>query len=334
MRRRFAAVDVAGAAAFYGTLLAGALLCAPRLCGAAVSAAEGAAHAGPIIVEPAEIGLDATSNAVSAIVYVQNTGSEAVKGAMLRADDFVSTVTRERSGAQVLFAPIGGDKRSPTYTLDLQPKQRLPLQVFVERVWDAGPFETPSSIDEHKVAPLSARKSKVPFNVKLTTVSGVSQPLRVALGQELRLQLENQDPLNYAFKWQFLLAGQKIAEDTEAQLLSASGSQLVRVQIPADRFPGKLAAPFRQTTLEGTLNLVYAEGGGTSASAPNKAIPVFVALGHWPAETCEFVASVVALIVLVIGGVSSLFLTHALPNGFRRLALRRQLECWRRASGA
>jgi hypothetical protein len=285
----------------------------------------GEAYAGPVrVVGLPTIPIDPSTSSGFALLELKNVGPNRVAGLLLAGGDFVGDVTRQKLGAHLSFAAADESSGKLTRVIDLDPGQRLALRVIADGVWDAGTSRAPLFIDGLEFEHVTAQRNRVPLNVKLAAAGSAEAPLAVALGQACALGLENGDELNYPLSWELFLDGRAVPSTATPLLLPASGSKGFEVLLPADRFPGWIIGLFKENKPRGLLNVTYQKEGSASG-AMTRSFPIFLALGYWSPDERAWLGGLVCLVLLALGGLASLFLTHAIPNGFRRLKLQQQL---------
>jgi len=235
--------------------------------------------------------------------------------------------------SEVSWSTQGGvEKAELVVHFELSPRQRLLLEFRVAQLWDAGEFAAKVILAGRALGSIHAQKLRVPFGIELSTSGSDAQPLHAKKGEPLLLNLRNKDALNYALNWELVLDGEgggartaRAGCDSPTVALPASSDLPLRVCLPEPAFPGFPGAWFVEEVRRGVLKVSYAEHAGPAPS-PTKVFPVVVGLGARTEAQRRFACLVLTGFVLVLGGLCSLFLTHAIPNSFQRLALRQKLE--------
>lgn len=293
------------------------MLCAP-------TALAGEAYVGPLkVLRSPELVIEPATNRATGSLELQNL-SDVPQNASLYAGDFGSAASNGRVGGEVTFA-LGDEPAVTTKQLSLGPRQRVTLKLTASGLWDAGLLRAPLFLDDRQLGELRAQKLQVPFNVKLADGGSHQAPLNVEVKRSLVLRIENADPMSYGFQWTLTLGGAAPDSGKGRVAIGASSSVDIPIQPAEELFPNCLVGLFRRETRQGVLTLRYADApaGGVVAS---RTFPVHVTLDRHAAPVRTFVSTVLTFIILALGGLSSLYLTYAVPNALRRLAVRGQLN--------
>lgn len=273
------------------------------------------------------IPIDPATTSGSGTLQLENLTDQRLCELSLHAEQLVSTLTGRAMDSEVAWsAPANAP-------FELGPKQRLALKLTVSRVWDAGEATASVRLGSAEIGRVRTERLRVPFAIELANAGTDASPLHVGRGEPLLLQLKNGDALNYGVEWQLLLDGDRIGEqqgkqgcDSQPVTLSASSSALVKLCLAERAFPSGPSAWFKERVRHGVLELSHAADRGAAGAPVSKVFPVVVALGVGTAEQRTAYCLLLTMVVLVLGGLCSLFLTHAIPNAFQRLALRARLE--------
>lgn len=280
----------------------------------------------------AAIAIDPATNAGSGVLVLENLTEQRFCELTLKAERFVSTLTRQAMDSEVTVL-VPGATPSDGAPFELAPKQRIEVKLTAARVWDAGEATAAVRLGRFTLGTLRAQRLRVPFAIELGNAGTEASPLHGERGKPLLFQVKNADALNYALAWELILDGESVAEqlgkqgcDSQPVTLGASSSGFLRVCLPERSFPGAPGSWFKERVRHGVLKLSHAADAGAQAAPASKVFPVVVALGvgsvGWRTARCLLLT----LVVLMLGGLCSLFLTHAIPNAFQRLALRAKLE--------
>jgi hypothetical protein len=270
-----------------------------------------------------ELVIDGATSAGQGTLVLENAGEQAVCGALLSGGDFVGKDPSRPLGASLTFAVAGTGKGTSTLVLDVEPNQRAVVDVFAQGVGELGEARAPLFLDGKPLEAVIARKPRVPFDVRLPKPGTEEAPLEVALDEPLRLRLQNADALGYRYRYR-LYIGEEEAASAEGLRLAAAAVAPLAVQVPRRFFPNRIAGLFRAEKRTGTLTLEFVDPDMKATAAP-RSHAVVVSLARWRPDTLAMVSTFAAFLVLTFGGLTSLYLTHGIPNAFRRMALKKRL---------
>jgi hypothetical protein len=270
-----------------------------------------------------ELVIDGATGAGQGTLVLENTGDKAVCSGLLSGGDFVGKDPSRPLGASLTFAAAGSGKRTATLPLDVEPNQRVVVEIFAQGIGDLGEARAPLFLDGKPLETVVARKPRVPFDVRLPKPGTEEAPVQVALGEPLRLRLQNADGLDYRYRYRFYIGEEDAASGQGLQIGAAAVAPLV-VEVPRKFFPNRVAGLFRAEKRTGTLTLELVDPDLRTTALP-RSHPVVLSLARWRPDTLAMVSTFAAFLVLTLGGLTSLYLTHGIPNAFRRMALKKRL---------
>jgi hypothetical protein len=95
--------------------------------------------------------------------------------------------------------------------------------------------------------------------------------------------------------------------------------------LPEELFPGA-SGLLKPKIVEGVLTVGYVDIANGPTTGPPREIPVVLSLGSCRSSVRDILRFVLCLLLLLGGGLASLFLHQSIPNRFRRLAIRTRLD--------
>ena len=277
--------------------------------------------------------IDPETNGGSGLVMLENHTGKKVSGLSLRADKFVNTLTERTIDSEVAWSSAGDEKAAVIYPFDLEPNERRAIKMTVSRVWDAGNFTAPVYLGKYLLGRIRAERLRVPFGITLADAGTEAKPLHAGQALPLVLTLKNGDALTYGLNWELVLEGDNVGEkqgragcDSQPVIISASSDLPLKLCLPARSFPSYPGALFKDRIVHGELRVSHAADRNGPVAPAMKVFPVVLGLGSSSEDLRTACCFVLTGIVLILGGLCSLFLRHAIPNSVQRLALRSRLD--------
>jgi hypothetical protein len=277
--------------------------------------------------------IDPETNAGTGLLMLENHTGQKVSGLSLRADKFVNTLTERTVDSEVAWSSASDEKAALIYPFDLEPNERRAIKMTVTRVWDAGNFAASVFLGKYPLGRLRAERLRVPFGITLANAGTEAKPLHAGQALPLILTLKNGDALTYGLNWELVLEGDNVGEkqgragcDSQPVIISASSDLPLKLCLPARSFPSYPGALFKDRVVHGELRVSHAADRNGPVAPAMKVFPVVLGLGSSSEDLRTACCFVLTGIVLILGGLCSLFLRHAIPNSVQRLALRSRLD--------
>ena len=264
---------------------------------------------------------DPASNSAAGILHVRDTSG---RGRIyLTAGEFTSVSTGKGVNAQVSFFLPDSQKGTPVLRLDLPAGEVVPVRVEVTNLWEAGELEDTLFADGKPLGTLRVLKYRVPFNVKLVAPNPDLPELTFTRGRKAHLSLKNDDGMTYVVRPVFAVGGHRF--NAPRVVLPPNGGETLELDPPGAWFGwGGLLKPLER---DGQLSLRFEAPGTTSDPGwPGKVIPFKAGLSVIDAGWQKFLAFLLVLILLALGGLASLLLRHWVPNSLGRARLRERLD--------
>lgn len=183
----------------------------------------------------------------------------------------------------------------------------------------AGPFQ---------IGTVTVAREKVPLGLTMTR-PGEPAPLPLVQGQTAWLTITNADSLAYPINWTLRLGGPPLHG---RMMVPAGGVVDLPLVVAADQMPSWAENLLRPGEREGTLELAYEPVAGR-APVVVRSFPVRVSLSRWGPVVQAAISNLVILLLLLLGAMASVFITHVVPLSIRRRKLYERLaELQRQAS--
>jgi len=275
------------------------------------------------LLTPAFVTIDSASNNSSILLQFAATKDGTYS---LRAEDFRSTVTGRPLGATITFSEPPDTSAKPILTKQLKSDASWLVKADVANVWEAG--ESVAKLvdgQENEIGTLTAVKYRFPFAIKIDAPNPDKPELSLTRNQAATITLKNEDAFSYPVAWQLDVDGETLKGSMIE--LPPNGSKSIAIQPPGSWFRGPLQGIFKNEDRNGRLTLNYEAGQSAQGRfLPGKSVGVVLHLSYWPTWVPQIFGTVILLIVLIAGGVSSLFVSYGIPNRLRQVNLREQLS--------
>lgn len=300
-----------------------------RLFGVAVLLwAEGVSGQGSplqVAVMPARLAVDPQTNTASATILITNGGA-AEADLLIMADDFIADGSSEGMSAKALFGLDGETPSKPEIAVKLPAGGRARIRMEVSNLWQAGVARARLMNHAQEIAKIVTAKNQFAFNVAPLGWKGDTPvPLRFQRGQAPLLILKNDDLQSYDVEWSIACPGVPAREPLR---LSIAGQSTEIISIPEKGWiPSKfnVAAVLKELESDATLKLVATDHEG-KRKWRSRDIPLKVQRSFWSPVERNLVGFGLLALLVTAGGLTSLFLTHWVPNRLRRIAVRELIE--------
>jgi P pilus assembly chaperone PapD len=255
----------------------------------------------PAVVDPQ------TGNA-SFVVWLTNRGTEPVDLA-LSGDDFSADLGGAGVAAKTTLQATDDGAAVPELAVTIPPGARQRVRVQVAKLGHAGYARARLLNGGASIGELVAVRTELPFKVAPAGWREDAPPvLRVGTSGTL-LTLKNEDPFDYLVSWAVSMPGRKPYAPAERIRVDAGSTRVLT--IPAGEWLPWLGGP-------GNLRLTATDLTGTQ-SWKTRDFAVRIERSTWK----MFLG--LAILVL-LGGVASIFVTHGLPNRLRRIAITEKIK--------
>ncbi len=272
------------------------------------------------LVKPLVVTIDQATGKGTGTLYLRNETNKPVELALS------AVAAPANSSSYAEFSDDSGAKPIGLYEKEkLEPKKTLQLTVTVAEMWDDG--EMDFNLSNHYGTESFGKFHVIrrPVGIKLDG----TDKLKLALvdGNVTRILLRNDDAQDYTVNWS-LLNGEDICAAQNAPLRAKSSFMLeCTPQIPVRWWsPGHYLDLIKSDASRDGYRLVLAPQ--VPATRPGQTLKVFAGeatLDYYKPGTRKFWAYLVTIVVLILGGISSLFLSYWIPNKLQRLDLKEKL---------
>lgn len=216
--------------------------------------------------------------------------------------------------------PAGTEKPPGTE----KPAGTEPIRTVTMKVTDvdqAGEFDADLAYDGANFAKVKIMYP--PFAVTLDEADPNRAGISLVNGQIATLTLKNDDPVEYSLLWRLNVGGNEVCKDQLT--LPAKGIGLVQCRAHVPLKFASIQDLFKVESTDGNSLQLFPSSAIQSAN-PWKQIPVKASLSYFSAFSQQFWGYVAIIAVLILGGLTSLVLSQALPNRLRRLNIRERLD--------
>jgi hypothetical protein len=293
-----------------------------------------------VLVEAPSLLVDQSGSA-SATILLRNDTSDAISQLRLNLSDFMH---RRPDGtlyplgtAHTLTAVNDGDKRIIDRQDPLLAGASLGVRVTVTKLWEAGQSESILKNGDTDIPTLGGRPQssikaiRIPavYNLQIISPTPDAPEIHFVDGRAL-VGLKNSDPFTYRFAWKLQLNRQLFEGNQNVIDLPPSATKYVQI---APDFPNPswgsrfTSGSLKDEIIKGHLILEPKfEGDAMTQPLPSKDLPVTFRLGYFSRNLQQLVNVVSIFLLLVVGGVFSLWVHVGMPNTTRRLAVRRRID--------
>jgi len=277
--------------------------------------------AAPTIVGPAEIVVDRNTGTGSTLLSLRSSGP--LNGGALTG--LVNTDNEPRPQLTFKSEQTAGAGQA-VYPLTVDPKKLTTVVATVTGAKQAGSFDADLAFEGNNFGKLKI--IYLPFAVTVDGPDPNKAEVTLVDGEVARLTLKNTDPVAYPVIWRLNVGGNEVCGDQLT--LPANGVGLIECRPSVPFTPARFQDLFKVESTEGHSLLLYPVLPGTNASfdksSPWKIIPVKASLSFFGTSSQEILGYAAIVAVLILGGLTSLLLSQALPNRLRRLDIRERLD--------
>ena len=275
----------------------------------------------PSIVGPTEISVDRYTGVGTLTINLRST--EALNGSLTGR---VNTETEPKP--QLTFKTDPKAEGQAVFNLTTDPKKITTVIATVTGVKQAGSFDADLAFENNDFGKLKI--VYLPFNVTVDGPDPNKLELSLVDDKVTTFTLKNDDPVVYPVIWRLNIDGNEICG---GQLtLPAKGLGLLQCKASVPFTPTRIQDLFKVEATEGEGHslLLYPILPGTTtefdATSPWKKIPVKASRSWFGATAQQILGYIIIVAVLILGGLTSLVLSQALPNRLRRLNIKERLS--------
>ena len=277
--------------------------------------------AAPTIVGPAEIVVDRNTGTGSTVIRLRSAAP--LTGGALTG--VVNTDTEPRPQLTFKSDQSAGEGQA-VYPLTTDSKNLATVVATVTGVKQAGTFDADLAFEGNDFGKLKI--IHLPFAVTLDGPDPNKADLALVGGEVTRITLKNDDAVAYPLIWRLNVGGSDVCGDQIT--LPAKGVGVIQCKPSVPFSLTRLQDLFKVESTEGNSLLLYPVLPNSTASfdksSPWKIIPVKASLSYFSASSQQVLGYAGIVAVLILGGLTSLLLSQALPNRLRRLNIRDRLD--------
>jgi len=281
----------------------------------------------PQIVGAPEIKIDRNTRAGDTTIYLRS--ATPLTGSLTGVINTAAGPTKPK----IVFsaAPLKPDDKTapeaePPYTVTVNPAQITTVVATVTDSTQAGEFDADLAFEGNNFG--KVRIIHQPFAITVDGPDPNKPDLELVDDNVTTVSLKNDDSTAYPVIWRLNVGGSEICG---GQLtLPAKGIGLLQCKASVPFSVGRIQDLFKVESTDKNHSLaLYPVLPNTTASfdqsAPWKRIPVKASLSHFGATAQQFWGYAAIIFVLLLGGLTSLLLSQALPNRLKRLNLKERL---------
>ena len=265
--------------------------------------------AGVSLVSPAVIPIGAAGSGTGVLRF-KNDGDK---------QDLPLLIGVLKAGVVATFPDEKGSDKSRT-AVSVPPHDFVDVKLAITGATDSGDVSVDIYSKTDKLGTVVAHTEPFPFNVHLAGATAAAANIFLKRGTESGFTLKNDDAFAYPVQWQ-LRVGRHVLVGKEAVILGPNGTAAVSFTPPGDWFDGWFRGLFEvNSTKDAELTLTFIR---------SKALPVTANLAYYSGNVRQ-VGSIfqigAVLLLLILGGMTSLFVSYALPNLLASLSMRARLK--------
>lgn len=230
----------------------------------------------------------------------------------------------ELNTTRALGAEIDADKPFVEGRKPLAAGQCVGLQIAVGNLWQAGSMRSVLRDRDSEIAGLEARRSSVPFALKIDGPNPGKLDLTLFKGKAAKFQIHNDDAMTYRFRWIL-----ELGDETRSGCALVAPHHKVALTVALDNGAFGLleSGLLRPGSRSGRLLLRHEpDPEYLNLPATPKDIPVAARLNYFANRDVQHIANFsVVFLALSLGVVGSLVINFALPMQRKRVALKQRL---------
>ena len=209
------------------------------------------------------------------------------------------------------------------YSISVPKKGVTKVWAQISDVSSAGEFEAVLRIQDEDIENATIKLIRLPFSVKLDETN----PEKFAMvdGSPTDVVVKNDDAVAYPLIWRMSINGGEVCGGQFT--LAASGVGVLRCKASVPFSPSRVQDFIKEQDGKGMV-LLYGQtpSGAPDLASPWQTIPIQASLTWAGPFTRQTSSYVLIIAVLILGGLSSLVLSHALPNRLQKLNVREHLD--------
>lgn len=285
-----------------------------------VPGSSNAQDAGLKVVTPVVITIDDSTGAGQTVVNLRND-SQAEKHVILS----VNVTGPKGSSAKFFFADSKDQTQgNPEYDTKLKAGDEKKVWLNALNLWDLGDVE--ADLNNETALLTKIRMKRAPFNIKFDSATPEKADVALIDGQSYPLRLKNEDARPYPLAWRLLFNGSDVCRGNVT--LPPAGVGLLNCSPTVAFDISRVKDLFKPDSSDGHLLQLFPNPGGQDVgnALPVRTLSVSGSMSYFEPFTQQGWGYIAIVGVLILGGLTSLFLSQALPNRLERLKLEEQID--------
>jgi len=191
----------------------------------------------------------------------------------------------------------------------------------------AGEAEAKLLNKDTEIGKIRAIKRNVPFSLSLVAADPSQPELTIERDKPVVLLLQNDDSMAYSVEMKLIDVKNATILGENTTKADARSITQVEIKLSRDLPSGWFSGLYKDKELEANLVLRFdAKGKIDKFYPPMKSIPLKLNIKYYSKTEKNLIGNLLILVVLLIGGFSSLFLNLWIPNKLKRIKLLSQIE--------
>lgn len=289
-----------------------------------------------LLLETPLLTADQTGNATATLI-LRNTDPKNAVPLRLSLSDFQRTGPDGKDhdlGTTSTLAPLT-EKDKPFFegSAPLPANTALSFKLTVSRLLEAGQSEAVLKNDGQDIPNRSGDKRSIlkvltiPAGYNIQIVSATPDSPEIHFGPKAIVGLKNSDPYHYLFAWKLRVRGELLSDTRRQVHLPANSTTYVDLSSPAPWAYLLTAGTLKDEAVKGDLILEPVIGAAAvHQPLPPKVLPVTFRLSYWSPFWQQLFNLAVLFLLLLVGGVASIWVHYGMPNTTRALALKKRLN--------
>jgi hypothetical protein len=297
-----------------------ALTVALPLCVAVLGDLPALAQTASVTLSPTTVLVNPVTAAGTATITLRNPPAASGNSQAAPIDVVLKAVPSDGTWpntARVTFASETAPDRQEQ-TLEFRGQRPVEsVQIVVQGIHNVGDYSIDVYDRATKIGTVAVKRAALGLAVD---VPPENQSVRLTAGLPITRVLTNADPFPYAVQWNWSADGVMLCGD---QTYAPPHGTVLLTCTPSKA--GSLRELFRQSVTQSVLALHAGTSPASGSLAALKLQSIPVTVTSMAPEVGQLLTYIVLVLVLIAGGVTSLFLNTALPNFLQKLSLREQL---------
>lgn len=213
-----------------------------------------------------------------------------------------------------------GGKSVITAPKDVPAGSAVSVKMDFSNLWEAGESEAQVFNNGALIGTLTAQRFTFPFSISLD--GGSDAAIQLAKGSPGTLKIKNDDQLTYPLDWELSVPGRTPQQGS----LKLGPKSTASVSINAlDKWLDLGLRGFLRDSMQvGTFKVRYSDPANPRFP-PFREFPLKVKFKSHSDDLQQLLTYLLIFIMLIAGGISSLFLNFAVPNNLKRITIKEQL---------